>query len=349
MMTEESVFSKINRMGVVVSDIEKAVAYYETLGAGPFKTISVSPKDRQVYGKPADDVKLDVRIGHFGPLEVELIQPIAGNSIQKEFLTSNKGDGTQHLGFIVDDVEKAIAEMAKKGVKVIESGKYPVGADGKLSLQGGEYPSRPNYAYFDTREVGGICFKVTDISPDAPGKDEGPFARPCQFAVVVRDMGRAIKYYESLGMGPFNSNMGVATKERMVRGKLTPEVRLDIKMVHIGGYTFELMHPAEDPKGESIQTEVLKSKGESFLHMCVFSWDVEKAVAELDKKGVKVLSSGKYPVDANNDVDLEGGGEYKKDRSFVYMETRKFGGTILEIFLGGKKYMGEWERDFLGK
>jgi len=347
MMTEESAFSRLNQMGVVVSDIEKAVAYYQSLGVEPFKTISVSSKDRQIYGKPAADIKLDVRTSHFGPLEIELIQPIAGNSIQKEFLDSNKGDGVQHLGFLVDDVEKAIAEMAKKGIKVIETGKYPVGTDGKLSLQGGEYPSRPNYAYFDTREVGGICFKVTDILPDAAGKDEGVFARPYQVAAVVRDMGRAIKYYQSLGIGPFSSDTGIVAKYRMVRGKPTPEVRLDIREAYIGPWSFELIQPAEDPKGESIQTEILKSKGEGFIHICFLVDDLEKEVVKLDKKGAKVLSSGKYPVGATGDIDIEGE-EYRRYPTFVYMDTRKFGGFIFEVVQVGPNFMKEWESHFLG-
>ena len=42
--TEKSLFSKVDRAGLVVSDLDKAIEYYEALGIGP----SESPNFRCV-------------------------------------------------------------------------------------------------------------------------------------------------------------------------------------------------------------------------------------------------------------------------------------------------------------
>jgi len=56
-----------------------------------------------------------------------------------------KGEGINHLGFLVDDIDREVAKLVKKGFKVISSGKF---------LTGG------GFAYFDTGKVGGILFEL---------------------------------------------------------------------------------------------------------------------------------------------------------------------------------------------
>jgi len=143
---EKLQFSKV-QIGVIVRDLDKAIAYYEALGIGPFLPTNGIVTDRKIYGKPAPDVKNKTVATHIGTIEFELGQPISGESPQRKFLES-KGDGISHLGFHVDDIDKETAKLAQRGFKVISGGKYTETDKG-------------GFAFFDTDEIGGIQIELT--------------------------------------------------------------------------------------------------------------------------------------------------------------------------------------------
>jgi len=141
----KSPFSKLHHIGAIVSDVDKTAEYYESLGIGPFDPLVLSPKERILRGKPADDLKLKIRMAHVGPVRFELIQPVAGKgSIWKEFLDS-RGEGISHLAFLVDDLDKEEAELVKKGLNVIFRVRFQNG--------GGT-------TYLETDKVGGVVFEL---------------------------------------------------------------------------------------------------------------------------------------------------------------------------------------------
>ena len=146
---EKLPFSKVDQVGIIVRDMDEAVEYYQSLGIGPFEALNASATDRKVYGRPADDVKNEVKIAQAGGVQLELVYPASGESIQKEFLDT-KGEGINHLGFFVDDIDKEVAKLVEKGFKVISSGKF-VGGGG--------------FAYFDTGKVGGVLFELIQFPP----------------------------------------------------------------------------------------------------------------------------------------------------------------------------------------
>lgn len=140
---------QIGQVGVVVRDIDKAVEYYSSFGIGPFEPLNVSIIEREVYGKPAEDVKNIVKVAQVGKVDLELVQPAAGESIQKEFLERH-GEGINHLGFFVDDLDQEVAKLVEKGFKVIMSAKF-IGGGG--------------FAYLDTDKVGGVQFELIQRPP----------------------------------------------------------------------------------------------------------------------------------------------------------------------------------------
>lgn len=138
------------QVGVVVEDMDRAIKYYEDLGIGPFEARKVPPpQDRVVHGKPAPDIKVVSMHAQLGPgIRLELVQPISGESLQKEFLQRH-GEGINHIAFYVDDLDKEVTELVKKGFKVIQSVRRP----GSQST-----------AYFDTDKVGGVLIELTQQS-----------------------------------------------------------------------------------------------------------------------------------------------------------------------------------------
>ena len=142
--TEKSPFSKLEHLTAVVSNLNKAVEYYQALGIGLFESTNAVVADRKIRGKPTDDVKLKGKMGHIGQLGFGLDQPVSGESLHKEFLET-RGEGIHHLGFVVDDLEKETARLIEKGFKVISSWRYAGGGGG---------------AYFNTDRVGGVIFEL---------------------------------------------------------------------------------------------------------------------------------------------------------------------------------------------
>ena len=151
-MTEKSPFVRVDQVGVVVNDLEKAVDYYESLGIGPFALLTgiVSAK-RWVDGKPIDpaSIKLKVSIAKVGAVDFELIEPGEGKSLWRDFLET-KGEGINHMGFFIDDIEKEQAELEAKGIKAVYASRFDGG--------GGA-------AYFATDEVGGVLFELIQWPP----------------------------------------------------------------------------------------------------------------------------------------------------------------------------------------
>lgn len=144
---KKSPFSNVSHIGMVVRDIDKAIAYYQSLGIGPFESFTgFNFKVMEARGKPItfDKIPHKISTAKMGPITLELIQPIKGEFIWTEFLRA-KGEGINHFGFLVDDIDKAEAEMVKKGLKIVFRFRFTNG--------GGA-------TYFDTTESGGLMFEL---------------------------------------------------------------------------------------------------------------------------------------------------------------------------------------------
>ena len=141
-MTEKALFSKIAQIGVVVRDIDKAVEFYQSLGIGPFEPLPDEEiVEREMWGEPVSAeriFKAETRVAKIGSLELELIQPVAGESQFKEFLET-KGEGINHLEFQVDDINEGEAELVKKGFSVIYKCRFKNGG---------------GVVFFDAAEIG---------------------------------------------------------------------------------------------------------------------------------------------------------------------------------------------------
>jgi methylmalonyl-CoA/ethylmalonyl-CoA epimerase len=140
---------KFHHVSVVVRDMAKAAKFYEALGIGPFAPLlgpqgKVPLTNKTLHGKPAD-WELDLRHaeGGLGDITFELIQPLEGDTPVQEFL-EKKGEGIQHIGFFVDDIEAETAKLAEKGFKVTQSAETPT----------------VKWAYYGTDELGGFSIEL---------------------------------------------------------------------------------------------------------------------------------------------------------------------------------------------
>lgn len=134
--------------------------------------------------------------------------------------------------------------------------------------------------------------------------------------LIVKDMDKAIKHFEALGVGPFPPIIGgpdgMPLTERTVRGE-SSEYDMDLRICRdgMGGLVLELIQPL---KGKSIYDEFLEEKGEGMHHVCYNVEDLDKEIAEMEKAGFKVIQTG--------------GTDGAK---WAYFDTDKVGGTIIEL------------------
>lgn len=98
---------------------------YESIGIASFgKEFPIDSSkiaEYLVYGKTPDPVvKTRGVIGKMGPIGVELLQPVRGETVHKELLDST-GEGVGHIAYTVDDLEGETAKLVDKGFPVILS------------------------------------------------------------------------------------------------------------------------------------------------------------------------------------------------------------------------------------
>jgi len=61
-------------------------------------------------------------------------QPLSGENIYTEFLEQYGEGGIQHLGLVVDDVDRAVEDARRSGYEVIQSGRgHGLRGDGKFA------------------------------------------------------------------------------------------------------------------------------------------------------------------------------------------------------------------------
>ncbi|MGD1118361.1 MAG: VOC family protein [Dehalococcoidales bacterium] len=124
----QSTFTRLVHVGIVVKDMEKTIERLTELGIGPFKPRILPADARETYrGQPfIPSQRVAIQIAQIGNLEIELVQPISGKSPHQEFL-DEKGEGIQHLGFIVDNLEEDVKRLTTEGSSVLLTSQFKGG------------------------------------------------------------------------------------------------------------------------------------------------------------------------------------------------------------------------------
>ena len=109
---------RLNHVGVATPSIEKSVAMYrDILGA---------TKIHEAFDLPAQGVR--VCFVDTPNTQIELIEPLGGDSPILGFLAKNPAGGQHHVCFEVPDIHEAKAWFEAKGAKVL--GEPRIGAHG---------------------------------------------------------------------------------------------------------------------------------------------------------------------------------------------------------------------------
>ena len=126
-------FSKIQHAGYLVEDLESAIAWYVKTFDG-----------KHTGGGTAAAGKLGFI--QIGDVEVELIEPP-----DKSLLPGSGNHLLDHVGYVVDDLDKAVAEYKAKGYRFATDGPF-------VNIKG------YRLIFFDTASTHGTRIHLTEAS-----------------------------------------------------------------------------------------------------------------------------------------------------------------------------------------
>ncbi len=142
----------VAQLGFVVKDLDAAVEqYWKLFGVGPwhFYTYGAPLLKKMSYRGKKVDYRMRIALANIGPLRIELIQPLEGDTVYAEFVREH-GYGIHHLGLLVPNMTEALAHAAEKGLEMTMDG-AGFGRDGD-----------GHYAYLETEALVGTTLELIE-------------------------------------------------------------------------------------------------------------------------------------------------------------------------------------------
>jgi methylmalonyl-CoA/ethylmalonyl-CoA epimerase len=130
------VVAGLHHVAIVVASIAESRAAWEGLGLAAGEVEHVA------------DQKVNVLVCTAGGQRFELVEPAADDSPVRNFL-EKRGGGLHHLAFRVDDLERALAELKRRGLRLIDEAPRP-GAHGT------------RVAFVHPKSVGGVLVELVE-------------------------------------------------------------------------------------------------------------------------------------------------------------------------------------------
>ena len=134
---------RLNHVGVATPSIVDSISLYRDL-LGAMK-----------IGEPFDLAAQKVRVCFVDTpnSQIELLEPLGGDSPIAKFLEKNPAGGQHHVCFEVPEIHAAVADMEAKGVRVL--GEPRIGAHGTAVV------------FLHPKDMGGVLVELMESPKDA--------------------------------------------------------------------------------------------------------------------------------------------------------------------------------------
>lgn len=133
-----AIYNKLHHVCIVVHDIEKTQAYYESIGIGPWEEYPPLTEYQKLdVPNEAGFKTLKYRTCDLPNIQLQLCEPSQDASPQRKHLNA-KGESVFQLGFEVPDADAA---QAAAGLPVLMSGRRDNGT---------------GFTYYDTQQDAGV-------------------------------------------------------------------------------------------------------------------------------------------------------------------------------------------------
>jgi catechol 2,3-dioxygenase-like lactoylglutathione lyase family enzyme len=134
-------FDKLHHICIVVHDIDKTQAFYESIGIGPWVPYPpLTEYEKLEVPSEAGFLSLKYRICNLPNVQFQLCEPGAEPSPQRAHLDRH-GEGVFHIGFEVPDADAAEVQARGLGLPV---------------LMRGRRVNRTGFTYYDSAEQAGV-------------------------------------------------------------------------------------------------------------------------------------------------------------------------------------------------
>lgn len=140
----------IAQVCIIVPKLEPVVeAYHRLFGIGPWQFYTYKKpvvKEMHYQGKAAD-YAMRLALSNFGPMRIELIEPLSGDSVYADFVREH-GYGVHHFGLLTDDMQIALKQAEEAGLPMTMDGSgFGLDGDG-------------HFAYLDTEKFLGVTLEL---------------------------------------------------------------------------------------------------------------------------------------------------------------------------------------------
>ena len=269
--------ARLSDIGIVVKDLEKRVNHLEMLGMGPFVPIGSAGVAEELHYRD-ESIVPDMRtlVSRLGDVDLAVFEPKGKHNPWEEFLNV-KGEGIQHIGFMIDDVEEEVSRLTALGAEVTLTG----WTNGKMVT-----------AHVDLKAAN-LFFKLRSHRDEKRSVSTNKvYSKPWATAVLVKDMDKAVKRLTELEIGEFSTSPPQAPEgaEGLFFNDKPLESKLNVRVLRVGNILVELVQPDDLPNP---WTGFLNRKGEGFHHIDFEVDNVEREVSRLTGMGAEVLLYGK--------------------------------------------------------
>lgn len=208
------------------------------------------------------------------PNFAELLEPTDATGPLAKFL-SRRGEGMYHFTLIVDDVEKEVNSLRRKGVQVMDAA--PIG--------------KQHRAWLHPRSTMGVLIELVDKDPLAErglqnAPRQGLIAKVSHLHHIVKDLDAAVKMYETVwGLKPHQRHR-------------YPGEGFQNAIIRIGSNYIGILSPL---KPDNPLSKFLERWGDGLRSVCFTVDNMDEAIASLRAKGVEVVvnePSGHTPFKA---------------------------------------------------
>jgi methylmalonyl-CoA/ethylmalonyl-CoA epimerase len=138
----ESLFTKIDHVGIAVSDLDDAIAFYRDI----FGVLSVHEETNEEQG-----VREAMLAVGDGPTRIQLLAPLSADSTIAKFIDRN-GPGVQQVAYTVEDIEAVSATLRKRGMRLLYD-----------QPRRGTSDSRVNFIH--PKDAGGVLVELVEPAP----------------------------------------------------------------------------------------------------------------------------------------------------------------------------------------
>lgn len=284
------------QISIIVKDLRASMKIYNDLfGIGPWVSYHFTEenmRDLTYLGKPAH-YGMEIGISHIGDAEIELIQPLYGESCYADFLREH-GEGLHHICFDTDDYHGADAALRALGYPMVLSGVI-------CGLTPEDYQV---FSYYDCREKLGFHIELYHVVGNFEGLDlvydnhipstpleNKLFTGTRQFAVAVNDLPAYIKtLQEDFGFGPWECwhyNQDTVA-DMKYRGKRLDHA-MDIGVTPVGIVDLELLQPLT---AGNTYDDFIREHGQGLHHLCMEVEDFDRTDAALRAAGCPKVQEG---------------------------------------------------------